>query len=53
MDTNQNHTEAQVTQALDILETVWGDNQQYKDLSESAKDLLAHTLLTAHDLTRK
>jgi hypothetical protein len=47
------YTQEQVKQALDIMETVWEDSQQYKDLSESAKDLLAHALLTAHDLIRK
>jgi hypothetical protein len=47
------YTQEQVKQALEIMETVWEDSQQYKDLSESAKDLLANALLTANDMIRK
>ena len=47
------YTQEQVKQALDIMETVWEDSQQYKDLSTSAKDLLACALLTANELIRK
>jgi hypothetical protein len=46
------YTQEQVKQALDIMETVWEDSQQYANLSESAKDLLANALLTANDLIR-
>jgi hypothetical protein len=47
------HTQEQVKQALEVMETVWEDSQQYRDLSASAKDLLANALLTANDLIRK
>ena len=46
------YTEQQIENAIDIMETVWGDKPDYQALSESAKDLLAHAILRANDLVK-
>ena len=50
MDT---YTEEQIANAIDIMEVVWGDQPDYIAMSKLAKELLASTILRAHDLTRK
>jgi hypothetical protein len=47
------HTEEEVSQAIKIMDEVFEDSDQYKNLSDSAKDLLANAFITAVDLTRK
>jgi len=46
-------TKQQLETALNLLAEVFEDNQQYADLSQSAKELLARSLIRANELTKQ
>jgi hypothetical protein len=47
------YTDQQIENAIDLMDTVWGDQPDYIAMSDTAKELLALTVLRAHDLTKK
>jgi hypothetical protein len=47
------HTQDKINTALSLLSEVFENDQQWQELSITAKELFAGALLTAHELTRR